>query len=389
MNIDYVASALALATRPEDVFGQLPGKNPQAQTKALKKIFHQLARTAHSDLVADRRADLVMKDLLAWRVQALDRIRSGKYGTRACPARPRSGSVPSGSAVIRTRARTYVIAEALASGDLADLYLAKSSSNDTDQAVVLKIARQPNDQDLLTREARVLKRLGQTANHNDRHFRRYLPTLHEASAVTINDQSRALNVLRPYNDTRRYFSLAQVIAAFPQGLDLRSAAWMISRLLEVLAWTHRQGLLHGAVLPEHVLINEAHHGAKLIDWCYSVEDWPSGKRVDAISVTYRSWYPPEVLAKSPANPATDIYLAAGCAAALLGGDGATGQLPNSVPSRVARILAACRIPNPHRRYQNTFELYADFRQALEQQYGPPCFTSFQMPVRRAGGQDGL
>ena len=65
-------------------------------------------------------------------------------------------------------------------------------------------------------------------------------------------------------------SLAEVRSAFPAGLDPRDAAWMWRRLLVAIGAAHRAGVIHGAVLPEHVLIHPAEHGLVLVDWCYSV-----------------------------------------------------------------------------------------------------------------------
>jgi hypothetical protein len=56
------------------------------------------------------------------------------------------------------------------------------------------------------------------------------------------------------------------------------------------------GLVHGAVLPEHVLIQPDEHGLVLIDWCYSVPLTPSTPL--RAPVTARAGlYPPEVAAR--------------------------------------------------------------------------------------------
>ena len=53
-------------------------------------------------------------------------------------------------------------------------------------------------------------------------------------------------------------------AAYPDGVDPRDVAWMWRRLLVALGLAHRAGVVHGAVLPEHVLISRPSTA-----WCWS------------------------------------------------------------------------------------------------------------------------
>ena len=63
---------------------------------------------------------------------------------------------------------------------------------------------------------------------------------------------------------------------------------MWRRLLVGLGWAHRAGVVHGAVLPEHVLIHPAEHGLVLVDWCYSVAP---GERIPALVAKHRDGLP--------------------------------------------------------------------------------------------------
>src|SRR6516164_8396933 len=108
-------------------------------------------------------------------------------------------------------------------------------------------------------------------------------------------------------------------------------AWMWRRLLVALGFAHRCGLVHGAVLPEHVLIQPHDHGLVLIDWAYAVAASPAtGERVTAISAAYAAWYPAEIMRKEPPAAGTDLAMAARCVVALLGGDPLQGALPAHV-----------------------------------------------------------
>ena len=63
------------------------------------------------------------------------------------------------------------------------------------------------------------------------------------------------------------YSLEEVRAAYPAGIDARDMAWMWRRLLTVLGFVHEQRLVHGCVTPDHVLIEPREHKLVLIGWC--------------------------------------------------------------------------------------------------------------------------
>jgi hypothetical protein len=124
-----------------------------------------------------------------------------------------------------------------------------------------------------------------------------------------------------------------------------------------------------------VLIWPADHNGMLIDWCYSVA---IGQPLRAICPPYAADYPPEVAARQPATPATDIYLAARCMVRLLGGAGDTGTLPAAVPAPLRALLNACLIPAPHRRPSDAWQVFEDLQHILRERYGPPAFRPFPL-----------
>jgi serine/threonine protein kinase len=175
-----------------------------------------------------------------------------------------------------------------------------------------------------------------------------------------------------------YVSLAEVLRAYPSGLAAADAAWMFNRILTALGVAHSQGIVHGAVVPAHVLVRPADHNGMLIDWCYSV---PAGEPLKAISPPYAADYPPEVHARQPATPATDLYMAARCMTRLLGGHAATLELPKSVPRPIRALLSACLLPAIQRRADDAWQVFEDFHAILGRLYGPPQFRPFVMPVK--------
>ena len=257
-------------------------------------------------------------------------------------------------------------------GDIANLYPVRQGQLKTApfkaapfKAALLKIARDPADNDLMRREATALTRLQDVV---DPALLAYFPPL---VATGQRDDARSgirrhVNLIGALGGFR---SLAEVRSAFPAGVDPRDAAWMWRRLLVAIGAAHRAGVIHGAVLPEHVLIHPADHGLVLVDWCYSVSG-PAG-RIRAIVRRYQRWYPPEVLGGDPAGPDLDIWLATRCMAELIGG---------RAPARMTAFARGCLLASPGRRPQDAWRLLAELDEMLERLYGPRKFRPFAMPA---------
>lgn len=246
---------------------------------------------------------------------------------------------------------------AFAKGDIANLYLVRPG--------VHKLVRDPADNDLIRREAAALTRIGVAVNPR---LLAYFPRLVEAH----RQQDPHTGVVRLANVLDRldgFFTLVQVRAAFPDGVDPRDAAWMWRRLLAAIGAAHRAGVIHGAVLPEHVLIHPAEHGLVLVDWCYSSIN--AAGRLPAIVGRYRDWYPPEVLAGEAAGPDLDIWLAARCLTDLIGA---------RLPRPMASFAAGCQLARPSTRPADAWRVLADFDEVLDRLYGPRTFRPFAMPA---------
>ena len=262
--------------------------------------------------------------------------------------------------VLTTRRHRFLVGARIASGDLANLF-------DVDAgAALLKLPRRPCDNDLLAAEARALARL---TTHGDPRHHAYLPRLIESFAHQdpATGERRTANVLARQHG---FVGLDEVARAHPDGVDPRDAAWMWRRLLVALGHAHRVGVVHGAVVGEHVLIHPAEHGLVLVDWCYAVAP---GDHVPALVARHREHYPPEVPARRPASPGTDIHLATSLMRRLIGG---------RIPPRLRRFADGCLFDAPRMRPQDAWRLLAELDDVLEELYGPRRYRPFAMPAPR-------
>lgn len=252
---------------------------------------------------------------------------------------------------IRSREGVYATADLRFTGDLANLYRVPEGH--------LKLARDPACNDLMAREAAALRRL---AERGDPRYLPYVPRLVDAFRHKDGGVTRRANVVATAD---RLHSLAEVARKRPGGLDPRDAAWMWRRLLVALGLAHRAGVVHGAVLPEHVLVEPHDHGVVLVDWCYSATG--PGERVAAIVPRYRDRYPAEVLDRGTPGPYTDLAMAARLMADLMG-DGA--------PKPLRRFADGCQLASPRQRPDDAWKLLGELDELLHRLYGPRRFRPF-------------
>lgn len=342
------------------------GVHKKSTPKQIKDAYHVLAYSFHPDRNPTPDAERFFKKVTeAWNV--LSDPKKRKHYDEHGAAKP---------LVIKSKKHTYEVGRIVSKGDLADIYKAK---NESGSFVALKVVRDAPNSDLLKAEWDHLNLLHTAPT--DKH-QRYFPVPVESFQIEdAKSARRQVNVLEwlenwwPFEDVRK---------AFRRELQMEHGVWMFNRLLGGLGFAHKRGILHGAVVPSHALAYSSdrekdpwNHGVKLIDWGYSIQ---IGTPVKVIVPEYRDFYPPEVFAKKPAIPSTDIYMAAKCIIYVLGGDPKTNQLPPHIPSYLASFLKGCTLGNLRARPQRAWDLHRELKEHLREHYGPKQYVRFDMPV---------
>ncbi|RKS74773.1 hypothetical protein BZB76_3292 [Actinomadura pelletieri DSM 43383] len=340
MNDRALDDALARLDRvrvPADLFGE-------DEVEAARR-YRRLARLVHPDATGGRTRDAFVRLNALWRAYTRD-----------------------DTTTITTRRHAYRLDGDAIGGDLAELYTAIPDAGGS--AVLLKMPRDPRDGDLLEREAEALRQL---SRDGDERFLPYVPCLIESfrHRDASTGAQRQVNVIAALDGCH---TLTEVRRAFPDGLDPRDAAWMWRRLLVALGFAHRAGVLHGAVLPDHVLIHPEKHGLVLVDWCYSVPGrhaTDGAARVPAMVDRYADRYPPEVPGRQAAGPATDIFMATRCMLDLMG---------DKAPKAMRTFARGCLLPARNRRPSDAWRLLAELDELLARLYGPRRFRPFHLPT---------
>jgi hypothetical protein len=241
----------------------------------------------------------------------------------------------------------------------------------------MKIARNPAENDLVQHEGKTLKRLlGDPALYDT--AAPYLPGYIESFAAKIDGVTRQCNAFRPLKDQHanplRLLTLEDIRKVYPQGIDPRHMAWMFRRLLVAIGIGGRvdNGVVHGAVLPKHVLIQPEQHGLVLADWKYAVDQ---GQPLRAIPSGSRPWYPEGALAKEPVTGGLDVWMAVQCMAYVMGWDPPGNHqavlLPDTIPTGIRAFFRGAQL-----RPADSWELLEEFNDVVERLWGPRRFKPF-------------
>jgi len=257
---------------------------------------------------------------------------------------------------------TYRLTARRTGGDVSDVWEATCGTN----RYIVKRAQWPEGSSLLAGEFDAIGQLAARAAGSV--YRDYLPW--PVECFSWGNQHAAVYRLRA-----GFIDARDIRHHHASGLDVRHVAWMFNRMLEVLGFAHHSGVIHGGVLPTHLLFHPENHGLQLLGWTHCVR---LGMPIGVAPARYRSWYPPECVAKEPATPATDIYLAARCALWLAGGDPLTDDFPRHVPAELKGLLVACLSNSPARRPQDAWALRDEWSCRLEDVFGPPKFCHLEM-----------
>jgi hypothetical protein len=283
---------------------------------------------------------------------------------------------------VRNGTGVYRVMERIAVGSICSLYRCRFEAEGHEVEGVFKIARDARGNPKVEQEAAVLRKLH--AADSAGRFAPFLPQV-RASFVHGDDSSaqpRRVNVLRGHAEIQSpdsLYSLEEVERQYPGGLDGRDAAWIWRRILSVLGFTHQQGVIHRAVIPEHVLIDPRDHKVMLIDWCWAEEFGHPNAR----GRSGKAWHARVAGQHEVATAALDVALGARSIIELMGGDAEAAECPASVEPALARYFQRCAHSSAAMAPQ-AWTLLGEFDHLIETLWGERTFRVFSMPPRNGG-----
>jgi hypothetical protein len=266
----------------------------------------------------------------------------------------------------------YRVLGRVARGESTDVFLAERAHRVTER-VLIKVLRAAEDADLQGREWEALAALHRSdaAGAEDGLRRISTPVIRGNLVAGASSAPRRAVVVLARSGFVDTFD--DVMRAYPGGVDARHAVWMWRRILEALAWVHRSGWAHGAVLPQHLVVHARDHGVMLVGWSCAAR-LADRAPLPAVAPAARDLYPPALLAGAPITAATDLAMSARAVARVLGGT--ADRAPKTAPAPIAEIV------DEHaagRGGDDAWALGKRVAAAARQVYGPPAYHPFPMP----------
>jgi len=119
--------------------------------------------------------------------------------------------------------------------------------------------------------------------------------------------------------------------------------WLTQRTLNALYYLHSEGIIHGDVKPNNIIVQPPIHNAVLVDYGLS----SLRPKASSAAVGYTAIFAaPEILDGKPPIPESDLYSLGLTMTYALGGDPATKQIPDHVPAKLKEFYHHLMRYNP-------------------------------------------
>jgi serine/threonine protein kinase len=329
---------------PQDVFPDYLSLGIEPALAALKKFYVEQILLFHPDKVDEKyksEAENISGKLNALYEEAQASIRLGKWD------RPKSKSI------IQIGKNSLYLAGQVYRGTFCNCFV-------TEGGELIKIPRSAKDNPKVTRESEVLKEVWKNTRENAQQF---FPELRRTIKLARPDGERVCNIFPHFSEHHpdRGYTLQEVINAYPGGVDLRNAAWMLNRLLVAIGTLHYSDYVHANLTPDNFIIFPETHYGMLVGFTSAVKN---GEKSDTVS----EYSAPEV-GKSALTPASDLWSAIKIIRKVL------GKTP--ITPRMEGLFKSCEMTK--HRNNDAFEVFNDFKDALFRHFGPPSRAEFTMP----------
>jgi hypothetical protein len=253
----------------------------------------------------------------------------------------------------------------IARGEISDVSMAERARRPTER-VLLKILRERDNGHLFDREWEALEKLQHSEAPGAALFTTLVPQPVARGLVDngpfLGQRAMAFRWAPGFRHT-----FEAVRQAYPQGIDPQISIWMWRRILELLTFLHRSGVVHGAVLPPHILVQDGDHGIRLVG--YSAAGAPEAP-LATVCTRFEKFYPGARL-----SPGGDVTMSARSIAFVLGGDGQGGDVPASVPEPLAGLIRKVASDGA----EDAWSLRESVGKMARDLYGPPTFHPLVMP----------
>jgi hypothetical protein len=271
--------------------------------------------------------------------------------------------------------RHWTLERLIAHGDISDVYTARLARWPTELAIV-KLLRNQEDAERFDNEWNALQILQQSDAPGADTFVRLIPQpiLHGDITAELL-AGRRVNIFRWASGFHHTFD--EVIRAYPRGIPPRASIWIWRRILEILSFIHASGMVHGAILPAHLLIQENEHGVRLVGYSFTGR---FNEKLRNVSHEYEFFYPKQAQSQSIMTAQLDLAMSARCIVAILGGNPETASLPKTTPAPLVDIVQRIALSEPAGvTNEDAWTIREELGEIARNVFGPPQFTPIVMP----------
>lgn len=356
---DHVIMQVRAAKYPEDLFPPMATTADELNNvfRYLAKILHPDKRPGHPDANAD------FQHLTTLAAEAKDLADKGLW-PRLSPA-----SMGPRKLQFQTPTGLWVVNEAVGDDDLSWYYRGREGKKE----VLVEVVKSHRDNDLAQRAFDTATALRTTAGDPGRRkiYSKYIMPPVDSGKVVLHEDGSHRHV-SVWKDRPQFRPLAD-IHQIHGGLEMCHVAWIMNRVLEILGWAHLNGIVHGAPLIQHIVVDTEAHGAKLRQWGFSGKD---GTRFPAYPTETKD-FSAETLKTAILRPKHDVRLVA-----------AWGQklMLDKLGKPVDRLNSELQVwfKDAHDgRWATAWDAYGVFRDLLARRYGPPRFMKFPDPPTKS------
>ena len=378
------------ATAPADVFMSLRDRSLRgdAQALALASELRRLQALANPERFmgnppAQDLAREIQSRLLEWHAGALSAMEppamepavepmveaaveapaTWPYTAAVVDAEPPRGDWAGAGFVVTAGAHRYQLDGQRIAGDIAAVHRGRCVEGPrAGLEVAAKVALDRADNELMLAEIQTLQRL-HAAEGAQRH---QLPEL-----LDLFQSGERAGLIMTWCSGLDGVLLRE---RFPGGIPPEHVIWIGRRLLSVVGFAHKHGVVHANIEPAHVIVRPEDHHVSLVDWCWSVIE-PARTR-QGFRVYNPDYSAPEVQQKKAPLPAADLYSIGRCLLFLLGGDLTSGEMPAQVDDRLQRFVRYLTRTSPLQRAQDAWDMFVELERVRASIYGPHRFQEF-------------
>ena len=343
MNVKEIYEELLKAKRPIDFFGDV-----QTETE-LKKIFKQYAKCVHPDIVKEDEKYIASEAFMLLNNLCNLGIKELEDGIYSITNPVEMYNHMDAMFEITVGGNSFKFYEYVYEGEVADVYKGASS----DDIVYLKVAADPQDNELIDTEFEILSTL------------RHQSFPYVEREILVNDSKAIL--------TREIkgITMPELMEQYKNGVPAEHVMWMLERLLSAVGYLHSNFVVHGNIKPENIVINKENHNVSLLGFSFAI---PNAKSSNARYRILNEYYSaPEVSKDSIVMPSSDIYSIGKVAIELLGGSVKTGGMPIAVDSRVREFIRSMVCQHSYDRSNDAWKLWSELIELRNAVYGTERF----------------